>query len=236
MTSIYLTLRNEIHKKEARFDLPYDLWAWTNLRPEFDVFETAEGDELEGYAICTLEEKREELRTYRIYEICALTDQALLRLLRRIVRRAKRMRADAVEFGVFGEIPSPRVFQRVGFSDLESGLVAMALTNPGALLGAHLKDGVTGPVMSFVVRTFDELKLFIGEDGFGPAEERRQPDFSVELDGKTLVNILVGKTSPWKEILLGRVKVSGLRYVATAAKALSWLAQERWYIPRGDWA
>lgn len=206
----------------------------TNEKAEAsNVLSILQNGALKGYAIYSRQLFSEEIKGYKILEICAEKKDVLTELIDQIIERALKESVDFVYFresnGKFSE-----VFTKKGFSSFLESVIMVVLLNPQEFLSSLSEEVEQGKTLKLLIRGFDPVLLRVGEKGV-MVVSKNKPDLTVTINVKTFLNLLSGKTSFFRQLLQRRVRVNSLSNLRTAVHFFNLIKQKKWYIPPGDW-
>lgn len=236
MIKEYLMLRNRLHAKNFRFNLPTDLWAAHYLPdPNMEarhIVRVEKDGVLEGYAVYTLLAD-ENIRAYKILEICASSREVLKQLIDHIINRSVRDEIDFV-FVRKNEEPLDRMLGEKKFVSFVDCVIMSALLNPRELLMSMSENIDDGEVLELKIKGFDSIYVRT-RNGKMKVVDKEKPNVVVKIDSKTFLELLFGKSSFYKELLKRKVIINSLLRISTVVHFFGAIKQERPYIPQGEW-
>lgn len=198
-----------------------------------NVLRILQNGALMGYALYSRQFFREGIKAYKILAICAEKKDILKELIDQIIERALKENVDFIHFkesnGKFSE-----VFIKKGFVSFLESVIMVVLLNPQGFFYSLSEEVDQGKTLKLSIRGLDPVLLRVGEERV-MVVSKNKPDFTVTIDIRTFVNLLFGKTSFFRQLLQGRVRVSSLSNLPTAFHFFDLIKQKKWYIPPGDW-
>lgn len=231
-----IDLRNRVHENDFRFVLTPDHWKVLYVPENAEKSNLAtvrnSNGKLKGYA-AFYRVNFEEIKAYDVREIIAEDENTLNQLLDQIANRGMEDDVDFI-FLKRCEEPFSQVFSEKGFFPFIESVIMIALFDPHRLLSTLSERVERGKVLRLVVKGFDYIDMKVSENGITLAKGE-EPNVVVSTDSKTFTRFFFNRTSFLKELLRGRVTVSGILGLALASRFFKVVRQRKWYIPMGDW-
>ena len=198
-----------------------------------NVLEIFQNGALKGYAIYSEELLHDGVKVYRVLEICAESRDVFAELTNQLVERAVKEGVDFIYAKGSDEKFNDVLSERGFFSFFES-VVMIALLNPFELFSSLSEEVNQGKTLNIVIKGFDPILLRVGEKGIMVVANEK-PDLTVTTDSKTFVKLFFGKTSFFKQLLKGKIRINPVSSLPTAMHFFGLIKQKSCYIPIGDW-
>jgi len=197
------------------------------------VLEIFQNGTLKGYAIYSEELLFDGVKVYRVLEICAESREVFAELINQLIERAVKEEVDFVYTKGIDKKFNDVLTEREFFSFLES-TVMVTLLNPYELFSSLSEEVNRGKTLNITIKGFDPILLRVGEKEIMVVAHEK-PDLTVTTDSETFVKLLFGKTSFFKQLLKGKIRIDSVSSLPTAMHFFDLIKQKSWYIPLGDW-
>lgn len=198
-----------------------------------NILEIVQEGDLKGYALYSDEPMHGGTRAYKILEICAVSGDVFGKLVDLLVERAAKDEVDFIYTKGIDEKFNDVLSEKGFFSFLES-VVMTVLLNPYELLSSLSGKANQGRILNIAIKGFDPILLRIGARGVAIVKDGK-PDLTVRTDSKTFLKLFFGKTSLFRQLVKGKIRIDSLSNLPTAMRFFGLIKQQNLYVPSGDW-
>lgn len=231
-----IRFRNAINRGSFRFDVSSDLWntiyEFGNEGKTRNVVSVTKDGLLKGYAVYFVF-ARGQFKQLSVLDLCVDGENTLTEIVDLLKKKALEEDVDLIYVRKPPD-PTDKIFDQKGFMSSTESVIMVTLLNPNELLRALSAEVNDGKNLKLSLEGFEPVTVQVGKKGVKVLTDGGT-DLVVSTDSQTFLRLTFGRTSFWKELLKGKIKVSRVTELSTARRFFDAIQQEKWHIPFGDW-
>jgi predicted acetyltransferase len=216
--------------------MPSSLWETSYVLGEGpdtkNIIKLTKNGEVRAYAVysCVVQD---EAKTYRILEMCADEIDDLIEVVNRIIENGMKEEIDFIYLkGVDDRYDE--VLEEKGFFSFIESAIMVVLLNPEDFFSKLSQETEYGQTIKLNISGFSSIWLRVDKERAQIVTEEN-PAATINIDSKTFLKLLFGKTSFSKELIMGRITVDNVFALQTARNLFNLIKQDKCYMPSGDW-